>query len=241
MAAAGCCAAVAAGLLVGASCSHEAPAPLQGPLANASAGEPLTAAKFTLAQPQSESDSGQPTLTAVAEAIAAGESGSMPTHDNASASSRDFTSAETPSADWAARNWEIRFSGQTLANYARELDQLGIELAVVLPKGQLLYASSLSSAEPKVRTGLASQEQRCYLASASSEVTAADWDALLHAQVEAQGRTVLKLLPPKVEQQLAQLERERAAQRIERVRKTRFGIREEAGGYAFYVLDQWYN
>lgn len=141
----------------------------------------------------------------------------------------------------ADRNWEIRFlPGSTAETYAKELDFFGIELAVVQPDGQLLYVTDFSTEQPHTKQGPAADEKRYYLTWRGGEMPQADRDVLGRAQVETEGRVVLKLLPPELEAKLAKLERDYAGEKAEHIRKTRFGIKAEGNGYTFYVLQQWY-
>ncbi len=141
----------------------------------------------------------------------------------------------------AQRNWEIRFpKGQTVETYAKQLDFFGIELAVVLPEGMLLYVSRLSADKPTTRTGKAAEEKRFYLTWRGGELSLADLELLHRAGVEARNRVLLKLLPPELEKKLTELERQAAGPRAERVRKTRFDIRASDDGYEFVVVEQWF-
>ncbi len=141
----------------------------------------------------------------------------------------------------AQRNWEIRFpKGQTVETYAKQLDYFGIELAVVLPEGMLLYVSRLSADKPTTRTGKAADEKRFYLTWRGGELSLADLELLHRAGVEARNRVLLKLLPPELEKKLTELERQAAGPRADRVRKTRFDIRAAEGGYQFAVVEQWF-
>lgn len=141
----------------------------------------------------------------------------------------------------AQRNWEIRFpKGQTVETYAKQLDFFGIELAVVLPEGQLIYISRLSSDKPTTRTGRAADEKRFYLTWRGGELSLADLELLHRAGVEARNRVLLKLLPDDLERKLAELERTAAGARADRVRKTRFDIKPTENGYEFVVVEQWF-
>ena len=141
----------------------------------------------------------------------------------------------------AQRNWEIRFpKGQTVETYAKQLDYFGIELAVVMPEGVLLYVSRLSADKPTTRTGKAAEEKRFYLTWRGGELSLADLELLHRAGVEARNRVLLKLLPPELEKKLAELERQAAGPRADRVRKTRFDIRASDDGYQFVVVEQWF-
>jgi hypothetical protein len=140
-----------------------------------------------------------------------------------------------------ARHWELRFAkGNTLETYARQLDFFGIELGVLMPENRVLYAYNLSKAKPDQRTGPADEEKRYYLTWRSGQLQQADRELLDRAGVDSQGRIILKFLPPQIEARLASLEKAYAGSEAHEVRKTRFGIRAEGNGYAFFVLDQSY-
>jgi hypothetical protein len=66
----------------------------------------------------------------------------------------------------------------------------------------------------------------------------ADRELMARAEIPTEGKAILKFLPPNTEQALAMLERNKAGAEFENVRKTRFGVRSEKGGFAFYVIDQ---
>ena len=139
-----------------------------------------------------------------------------------------------------ARCWEIRFlKGHTKEKYARQLDYFGIELAVVMPDDKLVYVREFSKAKPHIRSGPADAEKRWYLTWREGDLSRADADLLAAAGVSTNERIVLKILPPEVEARLAELERASAGDDIADVGKTRFGIREAADGYEFYVIEQF--
>jgi hypothetical protein len=142
----------------------------------------------------------------------------------------------------AQHNWEIGFPrGQTSETYARQLDYFRIELAVLRPAGELLYVSNLSDETPVQRTGAVNEERRYYLTWRGGALASADVEALARAGIQAENCVILKLLPPDLEDKLAGLERAKAGDKAERVRKTRFEIRSEgAAGFAFHAVEQWY-
>lgn len=138
-----------------------------------------------------------------------------------------------------AVNWEILFpEGATLETYARQLDFFGIELGVLLPGDQVAYAYNLSKQKPDSRTGPRASEKRFYLTWRRGDLEQADRELLTRAGIDSAGKTVLKFLPTKTEQALAALERAKAGAELKNVRKTRFGVRSDGNGYAFYVIDQ---
>ncbi|GIX02506.1 MAG: hypothetical protein KatS3mg112_1443 [Thermogutta sp.] len=139
------------------------------------------------------------------------------------------------------RRWEIFFDkGNTLDTYARQLDYFKIELGVLLPGNKVQYASGFSQPQPRVRIGPADAEKRFYLTWQRGDLQEADKQLLAKAGIDADNRIILKFLPPEVEAQLAALERAHAGSRADRVSSTRFGIRREGSGFAFYVISQQY-
>jgi len=143
------------------------------------------------------------------------------------------------SGEGQARRWEVRFpEGNTLEAYARQLDFFGIELGVLLPGNQVVYASNLAKAKPDLRTGPADQEKRYYLTWRRGGLQAADRELLARAGVDTEKKIILKFLPPKVEAELARLEKVHAGSDADKVRKTVFLVLPSGDGYAFKVTDQ---
>ncbi len=189
----------------------------------------------------------QDTLATIADAVAA----KTALLDTPLLSDQTATSHGGPKGDGRApgfgsgkpgkpRHWEVRFlEGNTLETYARQLDFFGIELGVLLPGNKVEYASNLARPRPTRRTGNADEEKRYYLTWRRGGLRQADLELLGRAGIDAGDRLILKFLPPKLEAQLAQLERQRAGDRT--VRTTYFAIRAQGAGYAFYVADQTYN
>ena len=63
----------------------------------------------------------------------------------------------------AEQRWSIVYKpGQPETEYARQLDALGVEMAVVVPPDQLTYVSNFSSATPTRRTGSSRGDHRLY-------------------------------------------------------------------------------
>jgi len=139
------------------------------------------------------------------------------------------------------RRWEVRFTkGNTVKGYAQQLDFFGIELGVLLPGGKIAYASNLAKSKPDRREGPAEAENRYYLTWRQGDLVEADRTLLSRAGIEVGNRIILKFLPPKLEAHLVSLERSHAGRDAGSIFKTRFGIRPDGGGFAFYVMDQTY-
>jgi len=184
----------------------------------------------------------QETLAAVADAVAANEAllddPSLSDSENRGrgGGGRGLgTGDETGSG--VARRWEVFFEGNSLAVYAEQLDSFGIELGVLMPGNQVAYAMNLSKLKPDTRTGPADDEKRYYLTWRDGELQEADRALLSQAGIESQGRILLKFLPPAVEATLQDLEKKHKGSEPDRTRKTRFGIRPQGDGFAFFVID----
>jgi len=141
------------------------------------------------------------------------------------------------------RHWEFVFpTGITAAEYARQLDYFGIELAVLQPGGKVAYVSRLSSRTPTVRYGASETENRYYLTWLKGDLQTVERDILTRARVEHDERLILKFLPPPLEAQLAEMEAVKAGSQRDLVRATHFGIRPKskakADEYEFFVMNQ---
>ncbi len=186
----------------------------------------------------------QETLAAVADAVAARAAmlDNPVLSDQIAAGSGRGGSGRKPGSGGKPgrpRNWEIQFGeGNTLETYAKQLDFFGIELGILLPDDRIEYIYNLSKPKPDRRTGSVDDEKRYYLTWRRSDLERADRELFALAGLNAQSRVILKFLPPKTEQTLAALEKEKAGANIDELRKTRYGIRSERGGFRFYVIDQ---
>lgn len=139
------------------------------------------------------------------------------------------------------RRWEVQFAeGHNLDTYARQLDFFKIELGVLMTDGKVIYAYNLSKPKPDSRTGPASTEGRYYLTWRRGELEKADCDLLTRAGIEHQGRIILKFITPELEAELVRLEKQKAGDKADRVRTTRFGILPDGNGFKFHVKKQTY-
>lgn len=149
--------------------------------------------------------------------------------------------ASPPAQVGPPRHWEIHFpKGNTVENYAKQLDFFGIELGVLMPDNKIIYAYSLSKLKPDTRTGPVEAESRYYLSWSRGDLVNADRELFSAAGVEARDRLILKFLPPAIEQTVAALEKSYAGDKADRIEKTRFGIRRRGESYEIYVLEQTY-
>jgi hypothetical protein len=137
-------------------------------------------------------------------------------------------------------DWEVRFNATTLELYAQQLDFFGIELgAIGGGKKTVDYASKLSQAKPVVRTAPGDQERRRYLVWRKGPLAQADRDLLAKAGIDPSGRIVLQFIPEPTEKQMALLEAQYAkGKKLNEIRRTVFGVRNNAGKFEFYVVEQ---
>jgi hypothetical protein len=141
------------------------------------------------------------------------------------------------------RRWEVQFHDQrSIRAYAQQLDYFKIELAVLRPGGYVLYFSQLTQPRPFMRQDLARNENRFYLTWLKPELQEAD-----RQLIEKTGTTlepkqiILKILPVELEQQLVQLERDAAGKRLNLLRATYFGVRQNNQVYECYVIRQTFD
>lgn len=136
--------------------------------------------------------------------------------------------------------WEIRFSAISLDVYAKQLDFFRVELAVIGGGGKSIeYVSGFSRPRPEKRSSSAESEDRLYMTWRSGELKKADRDLLRKTGLDPLGRLSVQFYPPDVEQTLGRLERAYAGDReLKDIRRTRFGVRPDAKGYQFYVMEQ---
>ena len=75
----------------------------------------------------------------------------------------------------------------------------------------------------------------------SGQLKAFDRQLLERAGIRTEGRIIVQFFPPKLEGQLAYLERQRAGNRpLAEIRKTVFAVNKSGGNYSFEVVDQLY-
>jgi hypothetical protein len=142
------------------------------------------------------------------------------------------------------RRWEFRFpKGQTLEQYAAQLDFFKIELGVLGKGGKVQYASNLRRPKPDTRIGSSEEEKRYYLTWRGGDLRRADESLLARAGLDSKG-LILKFLPSELESQLLGLvERKKEIDQRSKdaVRRTCFGIREAGTGqYEFFIIEQTY-
>lgn len=135
--------------------------------------------------------------------------------------------------------WEVRFpEGNTLDDYARQIDFFHIELAAVGGGKEIEYVSNLSQATPTKRVGQPEQEKRLYMTWRNGTLKNADQQLMARAGVDTKGKLILQFYPPETERLLLTIENAFKGRKPEQIRKTVFEIQPDGQGYKFVVLDQ---
>jgi len=155
------------------------------------------------------------------------------------------------------RGWRLVFpEGNTLKTYAKQLDHFGIQVGAFIadPAGGAIAesASDLSSPRPTVERRPASEEERYYFTweeentlAQDRRLSELDKQLLQKAGIPSRGKIlhVLKFIPPDLEKQMMQMERQwalNAGKDPANVRATVFEIRQTRDGYTLAVKDQKY-
>lgn len=137
------------------------------------------------------------------------------------------------------QRWSIVYTpGQSPDEYARELDALGVELAVVAGPDQLVYLSNLSNPQPTRRVGSGRSDGRLYFLWQGRGRKTEDLALLKKAGIEVGEGVVLQFYPKAVEEQLAQLEVRYRGRQPGEIRVTRFSVVPKGNSYGFQVIAQ---
>jgi hypothetical protein len=139
----------------------------------------------------------------------------------------------------AEQRWSIIYNpGQTIDEYARQLDALGVEMAVVAGRDELLYVSHFSSAKPTTRHGSGRGDHRLYFLWQGRGRKASDIALLQKAGVEVGEGLVFQFYPREAEQKLAELEVRYKGRQPGEIRVTRFTVVPSGSTYTFQVAAQ---
>jgi hypothetical protein len=137
------------------------------------------------------------------------------------------------------QRWSIVFNpGQTIEEYARQLDALRVELAVPISANQLEYASSFSNPKPTVRFGSARSDRRLYFLWQGAGRKTSDIALLKKAGIDVGDKVVFQFYPPGAEERLSRLEVAYRGRQPGEIRVTRFTVAPNGNGYDFKVIAQ---
>lgn len=134
--------------------------------------------------------------------------------------------------------WSIVYKeGQTADEYARQLDALRVELAIV-SGNQLIYLSNFSNATPTRRVGTGAEDKRLYFVWRGQGRKASDIALIQKAGLEVGEGVIFQFYTNQVEQVLSQLEVRYKGRQPGEIRNTRFSVVPSGDGYGFEVLSQ---
>ncbi len=134
--------------------------------------------------------------------------------------------------------WSIVFNpGQTAEEYARQLDALGVELAIV-SNNQMLYVSKFSQDEPSKRVGTGQGDNRLYFIWRGQGRKAQDLALLRKAGVEVGEGVIFQFYPAGAEANLSQLEVKFKGRQPSEIRRTQFRVVPTSDSYDFEVASQ---
>jgi hypothetical protein len=138
------------------------------------------------------------------------------------------------------QRWSILYSSgqQTIDQYARQLDAVGVELAVVVPPDQLLYISHLSNPTPTKRHGTGRSDHRLYFLWQGRGRKPSDIELFRRAGVEIGDENVFQFYSPEAERRLAELEVRYKGRSPGEIRITRFQVVAKGSSYDFAVVAQ---
>lgn len=137
------------------------------------------------------------------------------------------------------QRWSVIYDpGQTADEYARQLDALRVQLAVVVDQNQLEYAWNFSSPKPDTRFGVGRSDHRLYFLWQGRGRKAQDIVLLEKAGINVGEGVVLQFYPPEAEARLAELEVRYRGRSPAEIRVTRFRVVPKGGAYDFEVVAQ---
>lgn len=136
------------------------------------------------------------------------------------------------------QRWNIVYeSGQTVDEYARALDAMGVEVAVA-NGNQLTYARNLASSKPQVRTGSPESEKRLYFLWLGGGRKAIDQQLFRKAGIDPGQGAIFHFYTKEVADRLAQLEVAYAKRQPGQIKRTRFRVTKNGAGYDLVVASQ---
>ena len=139
----------------------------------------------------------------------------------------------------AEQRWSIVYKqGQPESDYARQLDSLGVEMAVAVSSDQLVYVSNFSSPTPTKRQGAGRGDHRLFFLWQGRGRKDSDVTLLQKAGVDVGDKAVFQFYPEAAERRLAELEVRFKGRQPGEIRVTRFTVVPSGSGYDFQVAAQ---
>jgi len=134
--------------------------------------------------------------------------------------------------------WSILYkTGQTADEYARQLDAIGVEMAIV-SGNQLIYVSNFSQSQPTKRIGSGADDKRLFFVWRGQGRKESDLILMAKAGLDVGEGVIFQFYPARAEQQLEQLEVRYKGRQPAEIRSTRFGVVQAGNSYGFEVLAQ---
>jgi hypothetical protein len=137
------------------------------------------------------------------------------------------------------QRWSIIYNtGQSPEEYARQLDALGVEMAVVSGPDQLQFIRNFSKEQPDKRYGTGRGDGRLYFLWQGRGRKESDIALLKKADVPVGEGVVLQFYKKEIEERLAQLELRYKGRQPGEIRVTRFSVVPQGNSYDFVVVAQ---
>lgn len=141
----------------------------------------------------------------------------------------------------AYQRWYIRFNEASSADYAKQLDHFGIELAVFYPgSGKVAYAKNFSSGAPVITRKDKWDDDRVYFKWSGGPRERIDRELLQKAGLDPVGGQIFQFYPNQTVQLLGTIEQNYANRPAKEIRRTYFVVNPQGGGYTFVVTRQTY-
>ncbi len=136
------------------------------------------------------------------------------------------------------QRWNIVYdAGQTVEDYARALDAMGVEVAVARGN-ELTYARSLSAGRPVIRNGTPETEKRLYFVWIGSGRKGIDQQLFRNAGIDPGQGAIFHFYPKEVADRLAQLEVAYARRQPGQIKRTRFRVARNGERFDLSVASQ---
>lgn len=136
------------------------------------------------------------------------------------------------------QRWNIVYdSGQTVEDYAKALDAMGVEVAVATGNA-LIYAKNLSKGRPTVRNGAPETEKRLYFVWLGNGRKGIDQQLFRNAGIDPGQGAIFHFYPKEVADRLAQLEVAYARRQPGQIKRTRFRVTRKGDQFDLAVASQ---
>ena len=136
----------------------------------------------------------------------------------------------------------VRYSTQSVAAYAKQLDSFGIKIAAINRSTYTAVAISKLSKSIETSTIGKKELRKVYVLSfpPGSPFRKYDSQLLKRAKVESKRRLVVNIVPNEIMRRLGELEIRKVGdpKKADRIYETVFGVKPKGKGYEFFVISQ---